>query len=47
MPLVQALDPMGIDIDTQHIVADFGEYRTLDEANITDTKNCDFHSVSR
>jgi hypothetical protein len=46
MTLLETLDLRNVDIDAKHVVTDVSKYRGLDQADITDAKNCNFHSVS-
>ncbi|MNP40252.1 hypothetical protein D3C76_1338800 [compost metagenome] len=46
MALLEAFDFVGIDINTDHVVADLCEDGALDQTDITDAENCDFHVES-
>ena len=46
MTLIETLDLRNVDVDAKHVVTDVSKYRGLDQADITDAKNCNFHSVS-
>lgn len=41
---LQRGDLGGIDIDTQHLVADIGQHGALNKTDIAGSKNSDFHT---
>ncbi|MND64861.1 hypothetical protein D3C80_562090 [compost metagenome] len=43
MSLLKAFDLVGIDINTDYVVTDLCEYGALNQADVTNAKNCDFH----
>ena len=45
--VIQPVDPLRIDIDAEHIVADFREAGACDEADISSTEDRDVHGSSQ